>query len=247
MSELSPDTKRVQLAMADYCRHPDEVSIPGENMHRMHHYRRLIFNVIAGALETAYPVTEKYLGSSWKQLTEDFVAHHPCSDPQIWRMPGELIEFLEKNSNHSLYSDLLLDLLRLEWSEIELFMMEDREVSNRALTSLDMGEVYQLQSNCQLLAFKYPVHRVPPSSINLEEKGLHIVLGYRDHETGIVHYIGLTPVVGLTLSMLHNNTPLIDAAQSACQQMGISWSSDYEKALSSALRPLIEKNLITEG
>lgn len=77
MSELFPDTKRVQLAMADYCRHPDEVSIPGENMHRMHHYRRLIFNVIAGALETAYPVTQKYLGSSWKQLTEDFVAHHP--------------------------------------------------------------------------------------------------------------------------------------------------------------------------
>ena len=51
---LKQETKNIQEKLGEYCRTGEYVEIPGSNGSRLHHYRRLVYNAVGGALETAF-------------------------------------------------------------------------------------------------------------------------------------------------------------------------------------------------
>ncbi len=125
---LSNYTETQQNNFASYCKTNILKPIDGLTDNRIHHYRRLIYGVIDDSLRSAFPLTEDLLTEyEWKYFVDDFVAKHKSQSPQIWQMPYEFYQFIDKN-----YYEVktkyphLIDLLLFEWKEIELYMMEDK-------------------------------------------------------------------------------------------------------------------------
>src|SRR6056297_2072235 len=112
---LKNDTHNIQSSLADYCRNGEAVDLPGTTDGRLPQYRRLVFGVISNTMKQAYPIAAKHLGPEvWDQLVEDFFANHACQNPQVWRMPRELIDYVESSGyDEKLQLPHLLDLLKM--------------------------------------------------------------------------------------------------------------------------------------
>ena len=55
---LKKETQLQQNLLADYCRTGTEPEgLIGINKENLHHYRRLVYNIVTDILETAYPIT----------------------------------------------------------------------------------------------------------------------------------------------------------------------------------------------
>ncbi len=94
---LLNDTYQQQSKLADYCRTGNVPDLKGVNYENLPHYRRLVFNIAADVIETAYPITHSFLEKEvWDKLVHDYFAEHKCQTPQVWRMPLEFYDYCVK-------------------------------------------------------------------------------------------------------------------------------------------------------
>ncbi len=59
---LQKPTAKAQNQLGEYCRTGVNQNIPGVIENRLHHYRRLVFNVVKNTMHQAYPLMLQVLG-----------------------------------------------------------------------------------------------------------------------------------------------------------------------------------------
>jgi uncharacterized protein len=200
---LKPETIAIQKDLASYCLTGKSLTTTSLSPQRLSHYRRLVYNVFYGILEQAYPVAFNHLNRTiWNSLVDDFVAEHACSDPQVWKMPKDLIDFTK---NHAILQQhpYLLDLLKLEWMEIEVHCMVDVELPKVVPANDLLDEPLYFNPHHRILPLTYPVHKInklqPAKHI-----GQYFILAFRDLY-GKVHFISLNASHAIILdSMIQN-------------------------------------------
>jgi hypothetical protein len=144
-------------------------------------------NVIDDMLQDAYPLTHDLLSAKeWKNIVNYFFANHPCQSPQVWYMPKEFYQFIVE-SKHPLLSkySFLEELLLFEWTEVEIFMMEDRPVECSSEGDLRFSRLV-LNPEHQLFNFSYPVHKKKPKHITLSDKGDYYLIAHRNKSGEVI-------------------------------------------------------------
>jgi len=192
---LRVDTKDEQSNLAEYTRTGIEPKLTNITPGRLHHYRRLIFNTVKGSLSTAYPLARKLLTKDeWHGLVEDFFANFKSEEPQIWKMPVLLYEYV-KATNHALKEKypLLTDLLLFEWLEIEVFVMEDIELEEANTAGNWLTDIIMLNPHHKLNVLDWPVHKKKAADITTEDLKKYFLLTFRHPEKLTVNFHNLAP------------------------------------------------------
>lgn len=228
---LKDKTYQLQSAMAGYCRDGNAVELPVDSKMRLGQYRRLVFNVIRGTLDQAYPVAAKHLGKEiWNQLIEDFFTNHPCHDPQVWKMPKELIDYVKvAQYDQRLEMPHLVDLLTMEWMEIDVHSMPDRKIPHHTQIEDILQEPLAFNPHYRLLQVTFPVHKIHQLDPK-EFPGNYFILIFREEESGRVQFIHLQPFFAAVVDSLIQNP-------------GAAASEIYEAFCSSAGRPRSQSEL----
>lgn len=236
-----------QRNLALYCRtgefHPLINTIEG----RVHHYRRLVFNNIDDSLATAYPLTRQLLQEDeWELLTHNFFSRVACSSPMVWKMPLELYAYVEKHETEltDKYPQLL-DLLRFEWIEVELFMMADKDSWRFSADGDLLNDVLCINPEHHIERLIYPVHTRKADEIYAAHKGNYFVLGYRHPDTGEVNFMDVSPVyVWLIESLKTTENNLVGL----CEEAACTFNIDKDAVLANVtpfFNALLEKKFIT--
>ena len=77
----------IQELLGEYCRTGMETDIPGVTPGRLHHYRRLVNNVVRDMLDSGFPITLAALGEEqWDTLVQEFFVHGQPRTPQIMEL-----------------------------------------------------------------------------------------------------------------------------------------------------------------
>lgn len=201
---LKSETKYLQSNLADFSRSGIEREIEGTRPDRLQHYRRLIRNIVDGAVSSAYPITKKILSNDeWKNLIDDFLREHNSSEAQVWKYPKQLIYYFESSGYHfRLKKDFLLDLLKFEWMEMEVFSMENQNLEKlKAQNQVTINPYFILEH------FEFPVHKKNYLDIG-KFKSNYFVLCYRKLSDNNVSYLEFNPLFAVIFENLANgNTP----------------------------------------
>ncbi len=233
---LKKETQDLQQELANYCR--TGRGIPALTLaQRVPEYRRLIFNILWDTLETAYPICYKDLNKSqWKTLVHDFFSAYPNANPQVWRMPQELIFFLEAASDYPLLIEkpYLLDLLRFEWSEIEVFSMEDIDVCFDA--NVDWDKELVLNPHHEVLHLNYPVFEKIQQPMS-DRIGNYFLLISRNLNTDKVSFYSLSVFsVLLFMELQEGESKLKLALHNVVTQQNL----EYNEGLYNEARTVVE-------
>lgn len=181
-----------QNSLANYCRTGEYSPIPGVKEKNVGRYRQLIFNVVNGSLQSAFPLTYNILGEEeWHKLAHTFFSSHRCQSPMVWEMPKELYEFVVEENYHLIKKyPFLSDLLLFEWKEVEVYMMEDVEPYPFTEKSINNAGLV-LNPEIRVLSLEYPVHLKNAKDINEQDKGAYFLSLHREPETGRVLFTNM--------------------------------------------------------
>ena len=164
---LSNKTHKIQSTFAEFCKTGKDIKINGVKNDRLHHYRRLFFNVTKDGLESAYPIAFGIIGEEkFTKLAQDFFANHKAQANLYWQMPFELIEFC-KTQNYAAQFEMpyLYELLHFEWLEIEVQNMVDAIIPNYTETNDLLNNKLVINGNYSLVHFEYPVHKLKAKAL----------------------------------------------------------------------------------
>jgi len=235
-----------QSMLAAYCRDGDDTNLHGVNPKRAKHYRRLVFNVVLDSLSSAYPLTKQLLqNDEWQALIETFFSKHPCQNPQVWKMPYELYEFVER-------SDLLIkdkypylsELLYFEWLEIEYFMLDDKPLRYTILGNIETSELI-LNPESGIYHFQYPVHLKKAVEIEFSDKGNFYLAIHRHPESNKVHFTNLSPALVLILEQLQEKPKnLADLTLDVADQLHIELNQEILNQITHFIRKAMDNKLI---
>jgi hypothetical protein len=243
---LLKDTIAIQEQLGEYCRTGEEQVLPGITPGRLHHYRRLISNVVQDTLRTAFPITVAALEESqWDELVQDFFTEGIPQTPQVWKLPLEFYEY-HAGRETGLKMDLpfLDDLLYFEWMEIEIHTMPDRSYPE----FLNEGDLFldQLVFNpeYEIVKLEYPIHTHPVSEA-LHMKGDHFALLYRLPESGHVQFLGLSALnVYIITRLQEEKVALNEIKHEFARVAGIESGRYLDDALEKFLGDLLERKMI---
>jgi hypothetical protein len=245
---LSPDTHKVQSQLAKYCRDGVEVELPGSKADRLTNYRRLVFNIIQDNIESAYPITYKYLDTEiWNELVYDFFSIHECQSYQVWKLPKEFMDFVvDKNYAEKHNLPFLNDLLSFEWAEMELYNSADIPYEYGFLE----GDVFKgsISFNPEniLLSLKYPVHMLPPEKA-LELQGNYFVLLFREKDTGKIQFVDLSVWYAFLIEQINQSGATIDELLDYAPQLfGVIPVEELKASTELFIKSMIEKKFVIE-
>jgi hypothetical protein len=222
---LNPNTKIQQEKLADYCRTGEYTPLEGVTPNRVHHYRRLIFNIALDTLSTAYPITKKLLGSeSWKEIVEKFYSESECTTPYVWRMPLDFYEFVKSNQSLNELMQrhpFILDLIYFEWIELEMYMMEDIPQDSGKPNGDLKKDVLVLNPESKVLLLDFPVHRLAPEEITSNHKGKYYCLCFREPIDRKIQFIDLSAYYAFLIENLYAGNAVEDVIAHAAEDMSL--------------------------
>lgn len=208
--QIRTDTYQQQYELAKYCRTNILDNSLKVRKDRVHHYRRLIFNVVDDSLQAAYPLLNNLLSEEqWNKLVHDFFATHSCQSTQIWKMPGEFYEFIKSNKLQlkTTYPHLD-DLAYFEWIEVEMFMMEDMEYPLFNTDGDWVKDKIAVNPEFRLLQLNYPVHIKNSQFITVADKDQYFLLVFREKETGKVQFTDISAMYALVIENIKKGLTL---------------------------------------
>jgi len=236
---LKASTKEQQTLLASYCRTGELRQLEGTTDGRLHHYRRLVFNVVKDALSSTYPLTVNLLTQNeWEKLCKRFFADHKCQHHQVWRMPFELIDYVEKTQfSLSRKYPFLLELLLFEWKEVEYYMMEN-EVFPSTKTEDWKHSTWVLNPESEILPMEFPLHKSNARFVSITDRGQYFCLIFRQPETYKVKFIDLSPYfVWLLESIANSDKTIAELTPEIHTHFGLSTDQEIE----SVTLPFFEK------
>jgi len=191
---LKTDTKNIQEKLANYTRNGELIDLQGTRKDRLHHYRRLTFNIQLQTMEQAFPIAYSIFEfDDWKSIVHSFFMNHDAQTPQIWKLPFEFYQFVKDNKYSTKFNfPFLNDLLLFEWVEIEVHTMQDEQQPEFVSSGNILNDIIVINPEYRLNKLEYPVHKVKPQEITSELKGDYFLLTYREKESGTVHFMDLS-------------------------------------------------------
>ena len=209
MQLLKKETHEQQSRLAHYCKTGIKPELLGVVEDNLHHYRRLVFNIGIDTIETAYPITYRYLPDEiWDNLVYDFYAEHKCKTPQVWRMPLEFYEYcVEKDIQSELNIPFLNDLLYFEWLELEVHTMDDIPYPSCIAEGDWLNNVLALNPEHKLIKLGYPVHIFAPTELE-GKAGDYFLLMYREKESGSIQFMDVSILYAYILERVQNGETL---------------------------------------
>ncbi len=244
---LKPETEEIQNALATYCRTGVIPEVIPARKERLHHYRRLVYNVIWDTLKTAYPLTFKALErQEWDVLINDFFINHPASDPQVWKMPKELWEYVaQANYSAKLEKPYLAELLEFEWLEIELYSKENTAIKPYSTIGDTLHSIPVLNPYLVTREYHFPVYKFIGEEL-LDKKGPFHILIFRSEKDYKVHFIELNPFTYLLILVIQENEGLSLEAHlaEACKLMNIDFNQAIVEQSVTFFNMLLSKNVI---
>ncbi|MEW6194176.1 MAG: putative DNA-binding domain-containing protein [Bacteroidota bacterium] len=217
-TQLHEYTRTQQSSLANYVRTGVLNNVEGLTENRVHYYRKLVYNVLNDSLQSAFPITYDLLDEDeWNDLVEKFFCNHNCQSNEIWKMPYEFCRFTKKYGDElALKYPHLNDLLLFEWTEIEVYMMEDKIPPQFAVEGNLLNDVLVLNPEFNIIKLQYPVHLKGSKEIKKDDQGNYFVLIYREPKTFKVQFVNLSVYYAwLIARLLEGSKPLIDIYESA--------------------------------
>ena len=241
---LKQETKDIQENLADFCRTNEKRELTGVREDRLHHYRRLIYNIIDDAIASAYPIARKQFDDvQWEEMMNEFIIEHPCANNQLFRMPGEFIEFaLSKEYAKKYAIPFLIDLLLFEWAEVEVHTMPD--ISFPALeTKVHLtNDVLYLNPYIKLLNLNYPIHLLKQQDVLKEENCYMLV--YRE-ENGTVQYMQLSTILFSIISAItEHKLSIIDLLHGELESLNEQQRTEILEGISNSFEDLQNKGVV---
>lgn len=203
---LKDTTRTIQLELVEYCRMNNDGDILGTRHDRLHNYRRLIYTIYWEALADAYPIAKSILtDENWNTLVDDFISNNPCQEPQLFRMPFALIDFVVKNNySEKLNLPYIVDLLRFEWIEIEVHAMKDVPEVALKKDINDLTGYLIFNPYMRLIQLNYAIHKLKTDDITTLNGTYHLLV-YRQ-ENGTVQYLELNSFTASLVEQLCLNS-----------------------------------------
>ncbi len=244
MLKLDKNTFQAQKDLVQFCRTGEYRSIEGANEDRLNHYRRLVSNIIFDSLETAYPLTFNLVKSTeWTDLVHQFFSHHTCENPQVMLMPKDLIDFVESNPGFLTEKyPHLIELMKFEWIESYMFIMEDQPVDPFIKGDL-LSSFLVLNPELKIEKFEYPVHLKVASEITESDRGEYYCLAYRDLKTGSIHFLNITPLLVVLLENIILGYPVNEVVEALVEITNQSYS-DLNSSVSDFVNLAYQKGII---
>lgn len=242
---LRNSTIIAQNKLGNYVKDGIDVKIEGTNSDRLHHYRRLVFNVIFDTLSSAYPISRKQIGSKWKSLVDRFFSFNKCENYQVWRMPQEFISYVEENERDLVRQmPFLLDLLFFEWIEIELYSEEDIELENYSEHGNWLKDRIVLNPHFRIIQLEYPVYKVD-CKLTEDNKGLYYLLIFRDLEELKVRFLELSSLFAEAIVQVNDfNGNLFNALYNSSKKYGVFSREELGLRAESTFKLLRDRGLI---
>ena len=243
--KLREETARIQDLLGEYCRTGEMTDIPGIAPGRVKHYRRLVYNVVKGTMDTAFPITRAAMDTdSWDTLVSEFFSNQPAHSPQVWKLPFEFYQFhSDRNSGELLGKPYLDDLLYFEWIEIEVHTMPDRAFPDYHTGGDLINDPPAFNPEYEIIRLEYPVH-IYPAGQSRNMKGEYFAVVFRVPESGSVHFLDLSPLhVYLLTRLTEEGIPLISMMEDLMEKTGLE-RGELLQALEKFLSDLKKHGLI---
>lgn len=238
---LRDSTRTYQTELGELCRHGGPIPAAAgrsggqrwqPDASRAAVYRRLVFGTIESTLSRAFPIAAATLGEErWQTLVHAFFSEYPSASPLLWQMPRGLVTYLSEHPER-MPAELpfLFDLLRFEWIEIELAMMQDLRfgppastaaLEDRARESIPL----ELNPHHAILELSYPVY-LPLDDPRRHERGAHTLLAFRHPESLDVRFIRLSPMHRVVVELLRFGPSTGEEQREALKEAGIDYGED---------------------
>ena len=243
---LRKETAKIQDQFGEYCRTGKETEIPGVTPGRIHHYRRLVNNVVSDILESAFPISVAALGEEhWDMLVQDFFSSGLPKTPQVWKLPFEFYQYHARRETGSrIQRPYLEDLLYFEWMEIEVHNMPDRSFPEYTDRGSFLEDRLVFNPEYEIIRLTYPVH-MHPAEKTPEHTGDYFVLIFRSPDTGFVHFLNLSGLNTYILTRLvEEDVPLNELKGDIARTTGIESGRYLDEALEKFIGDLMNKKLI---
>lgn len=216
---------------ANYCRTGEVTELEGTKSHRLPQYRRLVFTIIVDSLQQAYPIAYDLLGDAvWRNTVSHFFATHNCTENEVWKMPHDFLLYAyDQKLEEKLNIPYLIELLELEWTEIEIFGMPDVLIEQHTIQDI-WKDNFQINPYLKILNFNYPIHKIRKDE-NLKHKGNYFVLCYRDLDTLKVQFLEITTLGAVILNALNDGMDLTQTVNQIATEIDIdeSYTISIEK------------------
>jgi hypothetical protein len=216
---LQTNTKKIQSKLADYCRTGKLTLTTEVNQKHVHHYRRLVYNIIDDMLQSAFPIFYEYADTEiWDEIVNTFFSTHACQTPHVWKVPGEFYQYTcDKNLKEKHNIPFLEDLLLFEWIELDIHTMKDEEFPAYKVKGNWSDDVLVVNPEYRILSVKYPVHTTAPINIDVNAPGQYFILIYREPKKGSVQFLDISILYALTIEKIEEEktlTEIVDELQS---------------------------------
>jgi len=226
--KLRNETAEIQELLGNYCKTGVEVEIPGITEGRVHHYRRLVYNVVKNTMNQAFPISVASMDDDeWDKLVHEFFSKHPSTSTQIWKLPYEFYQYhLSKGTANRLKKPYLNDLLYFEWAEIEIHTMPDKNIDSYTASGNPLSDILVLNLEYEIIQLEYPVHTHAVKGIELQ-KGSYFVLLYREQGTGHVKFLELSVLHAFILTRIFETGESIQSFKGEIAQLAQVESEKY--------------------
>lgn len=201
---LKPETKSLQSRLAAYCRTGEFTLAAEVSQRHVHHYRRLVYNIIDDILESAFPIFSEFASNElWDGMVHEFFSKHECQTPQVWKVPGEFYEFACRQNWKEKYKlPFLEDLLLFEWIEMDIHTMKDEPYPAHRGSGDWLNDVVALNPEYRIIITRFPVHTTPPAHINGKHEGQYFILIFRQPESGSVQFLDISVLYALVIEKI---------------------------------------------
>ena len=219
---LDQDTYDLQKQLAEYCRDGKSVEIDGTRAERLPQYRRLVFNVMFGIVEKAFPIMRSILEEAdFRKLVEIYLSKHEAQESQVWKVPGEFASYFQQHPPLLLEDHpYLIDLMKLEWMEILVYNRENREIMPYIRQELHNDVELVLNPECELVDFNYPVFRGSWDLMQGLKSTYHLMV-FRNPFTFKVHFMEVSPLHIVLLEKLKKGKTVDEGIRFALDQFRI--------------------------
>ena len=183
----------LQKQLGEYCK-TGENAPNSSRPDAVTHYRRLVFNIGHNHLRKAFPLTLQLVGKDrFQQLVEIFYTEHKHESPQVWQLPKEFSSFYqEREFPFSTPIPFLRELLKYEWLEILVYMMEDVAPHPFTKKGDAMKDKHVANPELRVLSLQYPIHQKKLNSITEDDKGQYFVSFHRQYTSKLVSTNAIT-------------------------------------------------------
>lgn len=155
---------RVERDFAAHLRDPAQADPPADIAdRRLQIYRDLVYNNVAGFLESGFPVLKMLLDEHrWHAIVRDFLARHTSQSPYFVDIPAEFLDYLE---SEFIPADtdpgFVYELAHYEWMELVADTSREEFPETGVNPEGDLLDGVPLVSPLvHVLAYDWPVHRI---------------------------------------------------------------------------------------